>query len=158
MNFIHEAFSQFDYAPLGRTIVFVTLAYGILLIAMVIDLITGVRKAIQNGIARTSTLYKKTCDKAIKYLVPLLILTLIDFISCSLTPFPFFTIIWSMWCCWCEFKSVGEKYWQKKEMHEAAQTVTLIIKNKDDIAKLFSKTLNEMSEDDIKQITQKKKQ
>ena len=112
-----------------------------LLIAMGVDLIFGVRKANQLGRARTSTGYKKTCDKGRKYFSPYLVLICIDLITCVIVPFPAFSMAWAAWCVYCEFKSVREKAWQKEELRNAENTMNVIIQNKDDIAKLLKEVL-----------------
>ena len=38
-----------------------------------------------------------------------------------------------------------EKSYTKAEMHEAAQTVSVIVKNKDDLAQVFAEVLNKVA-------------
>lgn len=119
---------------------------------MGVDLIYGIAKAKQLGIARTSTGYKKTCDKARKYFLPFAVLMLIDLIACYVLPAPFFSMIWTAYCLFCEFKSVREKAWTKAELRKAEKTMNIVIENKDELAKVLaelvlgSKTANELTE------------
>lgn len=109
-----------------------------MLVAMGMDLIFGVRKAKALGQVTTSTGYKKTAEKGKKYFMPFAVLMMIDIIGCIILPAPFFAMIWAAWCIFCEFKSVREKAWTKAELRKAERTMSIIIENKDDIARIFS--------------------
>lgn len=109
-----------------------------MLFAMLVDLIFGVKKARILGQATTSTGYKKTCEKAKKYFTPFAVLMCIDLISSVILPAPFFSMIWSAYCLFCEFKSVREKSWTKAELRKAERTMNIVIENKEDIAKLVA--------------------
>ena len=65
-----------------------------------------------------------------------MVLVFIDLICCVVIPFPVFSMFWAAYCVFCEFKSVREKSWQKAELRKAEKTMSVIIENKDDIAKL----------------------
>jgi hypothetical protein len=97
----------------------------------------------KRGEARTSTGYKKTASKAQKYFSPFMVLVFIDLICCVVIPFPVFSMFWAAYCVFCEFKSVREKSWQKAELRKAEKTMSVIIENKDDIAKLAAQILFE---------------
>lgn len=116
--------------------------------AMAVDLIFGVRKAKELGIARTSTLYKKTCEKAKKYFSPFIELLFIDLIGCVFVPAPAFSMLWAAYCVFCEFISVREKAWQKAELRKAEQTMRVVIENKDDVAKMAATLLTLSKEKD----------
>ena len=109
-----------------------------MLFAMLVDLIFGVKKARLLGQATTSTGYKKTCEKGKKYFTPFAVLMCIDLISSVILPAPFFSMIWSAYCLFCEFKSVREKSWTKAELRKAERTMNIVIENKEDIAKLVA--------------------
>lgn len=114
----------------------VILCVASLIVAMAVDLYFGVRKAKENGEARTSTGYKKTCEKGRKYFMPYLCLLCIDVIASVVMPVPAFSMIWAAWCIFCEFKSVREKAWTKAELRKAERTMNIIIENREDIAKM----------------------
>lgn len=118
-----------------RYAVIESLCMASILIAMTIDLIFGIRKARINGEATTSRGLKKTCDKARKYFSPLLCIVCIDLISCVVTSVPMFSMLWSVYCIFCEFMSVREKAWQKAEIRQQERTMRVLLDNKDDIAK-----------------------
>lgn len=136
-----EIVREFVHDHLYLHVVLIALAVAAMICAMAVDLIFGVQKAKSNGEARTSTGYKKTAAKAQKYFSPFLVLVFIDLICCYLIPVPAFSMIWAAYCVFCEFKSVREKSWQKAELRKAEKTMSIIIENKDDIAKLVAEML-----------------
>lgn len=112
-----------------------------IIVSMLIDLIAGVQKAKELGIARTSTGFKKSCDKARKYFTPFGVAVCIDIVTCIVSPFPIFSMIWTIWVGFCEFKSVREKAWEKEEIRKQDRTMQVILENKDDIAKALAEIL-----------------
>ncbi len=56
-------------------------------------------------------------------------------------PVPAFTMLYGAFCIFCEFRSVMEKTHEKQEILDAATTMNVIIKNKDDIAQLVSQSI-----------------
>ena len=71
----------------------------------------------------------------------MLCLTCIDLIGTVIMPCPAFTMIMAAFNIFCEWKSVMETTHDKEEIREAESTFNVIIKNKDDIAKLISELL-----------------
>lgn len=118
-----------------RHVACICITVAAMLTAMAVDLATGVYKARQNGTARTSTGYKKSCEKGRKYFLPYSALMCIDLIGCLLLPLPAFSMIWGAFCVFCEFVSIREKAWTKAEMLKAEKTMSVIIDNKEDLAK-----------------------
>jgi hypothetical protein len=115
-----------------------------MLVAMVVDLIFGVRKAKRNGEATTSTGLKKTCDKARKYFSPFMATVCIDIIAaCANLQVPIFSMLWAAYCVFCEFTSIREKAWQKAEIRKQERTMKVILENKEDIAKTLIQLLNQ---------------
>lgn len=131
-----------------RYAVIESLCMASILIAMTIDLIFGIRKARINGEATTSRGLKKTCDKARKYFSPLLCIVCIDLISCVVTSVPMFSMLWSVYCIFCEFMSVREKAWQKAEIRQQERTMRVLLDNKDDIAKAFIEAMAALRKED----------
>lgn len=123
---------------LYKHIVIICLCVAGMLFAMLVDLIFGIKKAKMLGQATTSTGYKKTCEKGKKYFTPFAVLMCIDLIASIILPAPFFAMIWSAYCLFCEFKSVREKSWTKAELRKAERTMNIIIENKEDIAKMVA--------------------
>ena len=131
-----------------RYAVIESLCMASILIAMTIDLIFVIRKARINGEATTSRGLKKTCDKARKYFSPLLCIVCIDLISCVVTSIPMFSMLWSVYCIFCEFMSVREKAWQKAEIRQQERTMRVLLDNKDDIAKALIEAMTALRKED----------
>lgn len=148
---MEEMIFDFLNNHLYRQTLGIGLAYGCVLVAMLIDLISGIRKAKLRHEATTSTGLKRTAGKARKYFTPMIVLTIIDVMLCMHIKIPVFTFVWAAFLCFCEFKSVAEKSWQKAELRDAANTMNVIIKNKEDIAKVLIEVIGEMQEKEEKQ-------
>ena len=131
---------------LYRPSIYIGLEYAGVFLAMGVDLIFGIKKAKEQNIDRTSTALKKTATKGQKYFSPMLCLTIIDVMTCMHVPLPVFTLFWAGYCVWCEFKSVREKSWKKAEILEAAKTMNVVIKNKDDLAKMMVELMTEVKD------------
>ena len=130
----------------ARMAVLLVASYALLIVSMAVDLVTGVHKARMLGIARTSTGYKKTCDKAAKYFLPMLCLTCIDVTASPIIHIPAFTMLMGAFNIFCEWRSVFESTHKKQEIKDAAETVRIAIKNKDDIVAMFGELVNQVNE------------
>lgn len=141
---MNEVIQTFAVEHLYRFAFIVSLCMAAMLVAMVVDLIFGVRKAKWNGEATTSTGLKKTCDKARKYFSPFMATVCIDIIAaCANLQVPIFSMLWSAYCVFCEFISIREKAWQKAEIRKQERTMKVILENKEDIAKTLIQLLNQ---------------
>lgn len=141
---MNEVIQTFAVEHLYRFAFIVSLCMAAMLVAMVVDLIFGVRKAKHNGEATTSTGLKKTCDKARKYFSPFMATVCIDIIAaCANLQVPIFSMLWSAYCVFCEFISIREKAWQKAEIRKQERTMKVILENKEDIAKTLIQLLNQ---------------
>ena len=110
-----EIIHTFLQEHLYRSALVIAICMGALIISMGVDLFFGIKKAKENGLATTSTGFKKTCDKARKYFSPFMVTVCIDLIACTVLPFPVFSMIWAGYCVFCEFVSVREKSWQGRK-------------------------------------------
>ena len=133
-----ETFINYAEEHLYLHIILITLCTAAILVAMAIDLFAGVSKAKENGIATTSRGLKLTSKKAVRYLVPFVTLTLLDMVASFVLPAPFFSMLWTSYVLLCEFKSVREKSWEKKEIHDFERTIKIAASDKADIAKLLA--------------------
>ena len=141
---MNEVIQTFAVEHLYRFTFIVSLCMAAMLVAMVVDLIFGVRKAKRNGEATTSTGLKKTCDKARKYFSPFMATVCIDIIAaCANLQVPIFSMLWAAYCVFCEFISIREKAWQKAEIRKQERTMKVILENKEDIAKTLIQLLNQ---------------
>ena len=141
-----EIIHTFVQEHLYRSALVIAICMGALIVSMAVDLLFGIKKARQNGEATTSMGLKKTCDKARKYFSPFLVTVCIDLIACIVMPFPVFSMIWAGYCVFCEFMSVREKSWQKAEIRKQEKTISILLENKDDLAKAFAEVLKKQQE------------
>ena len=125
--------------------VWLALTYIAVILAMAIDFVAGLRKAKAAGIASNSRGYKMTTEKAAKYFLPMLCLTCVDIMTSVILPAPFFTMLMGGFNIFCEWKSVMESTHDKQEMREAANTLNVIVKNKDDIVGIITQAMELMS-------------
>lgn len=141
-----EIIHTFLQEHLYRSALVIAICMGALIVSMAVDLFFGIKKARQNGEATTSMGLKKTCDKARKYFSPFMVTVCIDLIACIVMPFPVFSMIWAGYCVFCEFMSVREKSWQKAEIRKQEKTISILLENKDDLAKAFAEVLKKQHE------------
>lgn len=141
-----EIIHTFLQEHLYRSALVIAICMGALIVSMAVDLFFGIKKAKQNGEATTSKGLKKTCDKARKYFSPFMVTVCIDLIACIVMPFPVFSMIWAGYCVFCEFMSVREKSWQKAEIRKQEKTISILLENKDDLAKAFAEVLKKQQE------------
>lgn len=141
-----EIIHTFLQEHLYRSALVIAICMGALIVSMAVDLFFGIKKARKNGEATTSKGLKKTCDKARKYFSPFMVTVCIDLIACIVMPFPVFSMIWAGYCVFCEFMSVREKSWQKAEIRKQEKTISILLENKDDLAKAFAEVLKKQQE------------
>lgn len=134
---------QFIHEKLYSHIVLIAICMSVTIIAMFVDLVVGVMKAKQRGEARTSTGYKKTATKAMKYFTPFFVLCCIDMLCSVVISYPIFSMIWTAYCVFCEFISVREKSWEKEELRKMEKTMNVVVENHEDLVKTFINLLKE---------------
>lgn len=122
-------------------VVLIALTSSSIVGAMIVDFISGLKKARARGEATTSKGLKRTAAKATKYFTPYAVLMFIDIISSAVVPVPAFSMLWGIYCVLCEFLSVREKSWKKAELRAAERTMRIIVENKDDVAKMASEIM-----------------
>jgi hypothetical protein len=138
--------------------------YFLVIIAIVADLWSGVRKAKINGVARSSYGYRRTVDKISRYYNVLLALTVVDAMQMSsiwyldkyyhydrLPMFPFITLIGAIGLCVIEIKSIYEKAEDKVRIENVTALAGKIITNKDDISEIVKAVVTYMKEPDLKE-------
>lgn len=118
--------------------------YALVLLAILADLWSGVRKAKQRGEARTSFGFRRTVDKLSRYYNLLLVLTIIDamqivgiwyldkYYQFNIPLLPVITIIGALGIGFIELKSIYEKA-EDKEFRKVAKLAGTILSNKDDV-------------------------
>lgn len=116
-------------------------AYSIVFVSMLIDLFAALVRCHRIGEKWVSDKMKRTSAKAEKYFLPMLALSLVDCLVFIVVEYPVFTILLALFNSLTEWKSVFEKSHTKKEQREAAHTVSVIVKNKDDIANMIKELI-----------------
>lgn len=117
--------------------------YGATFAAMGVDLITGLRKSAKRGVGCNSRGLKRTCDKAMKYFLPMMCLTCIDTIAAAILPFPALTMLFGAYCIFCELKSVLETTYQKEEISRGAGIIEELLANPK-LRDVFARLLDEL--------------
>lgn len=131
--------------PNDSFIVWIATTYVCVFVAMVIDFVSGVRKARQAGIATRSRGYKMSCDKAVKYFLPMLCLSCVDLLASVFFIVPFLTMAMGAFNIFCELMSVLETTREKAEIKRTAQSIRMVIDNDDPLVKSLIRFLvNEM--------------
>lgn len=130
-----------------RFALIITICTGAMIISMGVDLFYGIRKAKQNGEATTSRGLKKTCDKAMKYFLPFIVVICLDAIICILSPIPIVSLVWTGYCVCCEFVSIREKAWEKAEIRKQERTMEVVLHNRNDLAAAIAEALKIVSQD-----------
>jgi hypothetical protein len=136
--------------------------YLMVLLAIMADLWSGVRKAKKNGIARSSYGFKRTIDKVARYFNVLIALTIIDamqmgslwylekYYSYHWPIFPVVTLIGAIGICLIEIKSIYEKAEDKVRIENVANMAGKIITNKDDISEIVKAVVEYLNKQDTK--------
>lgn len=110
--------------------------------AVAVDLRSGLRKSTRLGRRHTSRGYRRTVDKALRYLATLLSLTLVDFIlvlaalclritaGWSLPALPWLTTAGALFMMLVEAKSVVENLHEGSDLAEAARSLSKLLADK----------------------------
>lgn len=136
---------EFDIQTLESKCAYVILICTCVLVAMIVDLIMGVRKARQRGEATMSYGLKRTVDKAIRYYGLIVLFVLLDIIASIAISLPYFTMIGGAFIVSIEIKSWFENATIKEK--KQVDAIIELLKNKDDILKAAA-TIIEKSKDD----------
>ncbi|GAB1358669.1 phage holin family protein [Porphyromonadaceae bacterium] len=132
--------------------------YILVLLAILADLWSGVRKAQKNGIARSSYGFKRTVDKVSRYYNVLLALSVIDamqmvsfwyletYYAYHIPIFPFVTLVGAICLCSIEILSIYEKAEDKVRIENVGLLAGKIIANKDDLSEIVKTILTFLKE------------
>lgn len=136
---------------MNKLFVIVWIVFGIymmVLLSILADLWSGLRKAKKNGIVRSSYGFKRTVDKVARYYNALIALTLVDAMQMAslwyletyyeyhIPIFPFVTLGGAVGLCIIEIKSIYEKAEDKVRVESLAKTVGEVIAHRDDVAEI----------------------
>lgn len=133
--------------------------YVIVLMAILLDLFSGISKAKKNGVIRSSYGYRRTVEKIRQYIVPLVGLTFMDILQMapiwymaqyhdkSYILFPFVTLVGAFGLCLIEVKSIYEKAENKVRIDDVGHLVGKILVNKDDLTQVVKEVGGWMKSD-----------
>lgn len=125
-------------------LILIFLLYVGVLLSVIADLVSGVRRAKMRGEARTSAALRRTIDKLVRYYNALFAMTVIDVMQMAaviylryvesveiLPVLPLFTLIGAVGEALIELKSIYEKAEQKekKEYREAADILKKLLEH-----------------------------
>ena len=119
----------------------VVCSYAVVFLSMLVDLIAAFVRCRRVGEKWVSDKMKRTSAKAEKYFLPMLALSVVDLLVLVIAKYPVFTLVLAAFNALTEWKSVFEKSHTKEEQRNAANTFNVIVKNKDDIAKMISELI-----------------
>ncbi|PXV69245.1 phage-related holin [Dysgonomonas alginatilytica] len=138
-----NAFLNKDYEALYQKIELELIMWVIVLIAIIIDLISGLRKASQMGELHTSYGFRRTVSKMVQYYGLLCFAFMFDILSSMILPLPYFTMLASFFLVFIEAKSVLEKAQDKdrRKINENLKDLITLIENKDNLLKGVSEIL-----------------
>ena len=128
-----------EWSHLNALLIVLAILYACVLLAVIIDLYFGVKRAMRLKIARTSFGYRRTITKLTSYFGLLLMLTIIDIAASIVLKIPYFTAIGTIGIVLVETKSVFENIKQEdKSMEEIQKNLLTLLKNKDKIQELIT--------------------
>ena len=135
-------FSSLDFTHIQQEVSYLALIYIGVLCAMLLDLITGVHKAITKGEATTSRGFRRTTEKAQQYLLPMMCCTFMDIICSQFLDYPFLTGGLGLFNIYIEAVSIWENTHTPKETQKAQQQAkdltNFIIRHKDEVSKILT--------------------
>ena len=128
------------------------LEYLLVLIAVLADLVSGVRKAKKMGVAQRSKAFRRTVDKLARYYNALFALSIVDAMQLiaiaylravesldSLPLFPLFTLLGAIGIALIELKSIFEKAEVKEQQYrDTAEAIIKLLRNHDVITNLIN--------------------
>lgn len=140
--FINSFISK-DYETLSTKLELVMIMWIIVLIAIAIDLISGLKKATLLGEIHTSYGFRRTVSKMVQYYGLLCFAFMFDVLSSPVLSLSYFSMLASFFLVFIEAKSVFEKAQDKdrRKINESIKDLIILIENKDNLLKGVSEIL-----------------
>lgn len=136
--FIHTILSK-DYNRLQDLAFVLIVFYSCILIAISIDLLSGLERAKREGNIRTSHGFKQTLYKIKDYYSIIILFTIIDVVASLWFSLPFFTAIGTIAIIFVEGKSVYEnKRGLNKGVRDLPDALRQVLKSKDKAEELLN--------------------
>jgi hypothetical protein len=127
-----------DWAHFNALLTVLAVLYSCVFLSVLIDLYFGVKRAKQQGIARTSYGYRRTISKLISYFGLMFMFTIADIAASVLLNIPYFTVIGAIGIIAVEAKSVFENLkHHEKNIKELPKTLHKLLENKDNLKNLI---------------------
>lgn len=130
-----------DLEALRENGIYILVVCTCVLIAMIIDLVAGIKKAKQRGEICTSYGLRRTIDKSRRYFSLLMLCVLMDIIASLVIKMPYFTLVAGLFLVGVEVLSWFEKGDQKEKRN--ATLMIDLLKNKEDITKAVADAINQ---------------
>lgn len=112
--------------------------YAAVGVAMAADFVAGVMKARRIGTPRTSRRFRRTAEKAGRYLLPMVCLSCVDVMVLAITEVPALTIAMGAFNVFCEFRSVMESTHDKEQIARIGDTLHSLAANRDNVLQLLA--------------------
>lgn len=134
-----------NYSELKVLLGIIGIMWLLVALAIVIDLVSGVRKAKERGEARTSYGFKQTVNKVVFYYAFMLFALMFDCIGMFFYPLPIITLVAAAFLIFIECKSVFEKAHEKdkRKFNKNAHDFSILLENKEDVIKGIAEILNQ---------------
>lgn len=140
-----------DFDAIQKEVYILAVPYAVVFIAMVLDLIAGLFKAVKLGEARTSEGLKRSVTKFKDYYGMLLVATLIDILLSVIEPYnvPYATFASGIYLTFIEGLSIREKGEDKirRQSNKDLKALVAVLENRGDLVKAFIEIVkNEIAE------------
>jgi hypothetical protein len=143
-----EPFLLKEYDVFQLQVGIILIVWGLVLVAIAVDFVSGYRKAKQRGEARTSSGLRRTVDKAVRYYSLMIIALLFDCIVMFFLNYPIVTFIFAGFLFAVELKSIWEKADKKTKKTELDTILEIaeLVKNKEDLVSKIIEIIKEKSQ------------
>ena len=133
------SFLESNYEGLKSLSFILVIFYAAVLVAIFVDLVSGVDRAKREGMKRCSDGFKRTIYKIKDYYSMLLLFTIIDVVASIWFTLPFFTAVGTIAIIFVEGKSVYEnKRGLNKGIRDLPDALRQILKSKDKADELLN--------------------
>ena len=148
-----NSFLNKDYEVLTIKLELIIIMWVVVLIAIIIDLVSGLRKATLLGEIHTSYGFRRTVSKMVQYYGLLCFAFMFDVLASLVLTLSYFSMLASFFLVFIEAKSVLEKAQDKdrRKINESIKDLVILIENKDNLLKGVSEILKNSENHQIEQ-------
>lgn len=153
---------EIDFQQLAIICIILFMEYALVFLIVLVDLVSGIRKARLRNEPIYSDKLKRTTKKLGGYYTPMLGLSVVDcmqfvaiwylntYHNWNLPLFPFMTLIGALGVGMIEMKSIFEKAEEKQKFERVAVLAGDVVRNRDDAAALISEIAKYLKENEQK--------